>query len=83
MDASEAMEVAEDLALELHELHDKVEEAKRRFEDVWAAIDTHDDYTQDHAARFKKGSWDLACALGALQEAADMMDEAYDLLDDG
>lgn len=83
MEASRAMEVAEALSIELQELHDKLEEAKKLFEDVWATIDMHDNYTREHETKFKQGSWDLSCAMDALRQAADLMDEAYDLLDEG
>lgn len=82
MESSKAMEVAEDLSIELQELHDKVEEAKNLFGDVWATIDLHDKYTREHEAKFKQGSWDLSCAMDALRQAAELMDEAYDLLDE-
>jgi hypothetical protein len=82
MENSEAMETAENSSNEFLKLHDQLEELKGKFEDVWASIDIHENYNPDYETKFKKCSWDLACALGALQEASDLMYEAYDFLDE-
>lgn len=82
MQNSKAMEIAEDASIAFHELHDSLEELKGRFDDVFAAIDSVEERDLQLEAKFKKCSWELACALGASQEAADLLDEAYDLLEE-
>lgn len=83
MQPAEAMEVAEDASNEFHELYQSLERLKGCFDDVFAATDLIENRDLQLEAKFKQCSWDLACALGAVQEAADLLDEAYDLLEGG
>lgn len=76
-----AMEIAEDASNEFHEAYDKLENLKGRFDDVFAAIDSVGARNLQLEEKFKNCSWELACALGSIQLAADLLDEAYDLLD--